>query len=675
MVKLNTKNINNHHKAGQSLIELIVAITIGGILLGVATVAVVLILRVNSDTRATQVAVSLAQEYLDNISALSESAWDNIYGLNKGSSYLYSIKNLYLSQISGGAWHTCGLKTDKTAYCWGSNGFGQLGDNSIIDKLTPVQVLGVGGAGNLANVSQITSGGNHTCAITANGSAYCWGYNGFGQLGDNSTINRYTPVQVKGVGGAGNLANVSQIASRDNNTCAITTDGSAYCWGYNGFGQLGDNSTINRYTPVQVKGVGGAGNLANVSQITTGINHTCAVKTDGLAYCWGFNGFGQLGDNSTVDKLTPVQVLNLVGISRIINVAGISYSCAITTSGSAYCWGSNAAGQLGDNSIIDKLTPVQVLGVGGVGNLANVSQISGGAFHTCAIITSGLAYCWGGNGNGQLGDGTTNGALTPVRILDVGGSSYINLNPTAFVKKIMTGSEGLSADGRSFTRYFFIENVNRTSCGVGDITSGSPLNCPINFPGGSNDIAEDPSTQKITINVEWQNNSSLSKTKYITRHRNLILNQSDWSGGPGQIYFSTTTFGAIVNNKFNSSNSMSYSNPGSLETSAPIGSSGELESSIFDSNSISAVNSIMWQGTLNNGNVKFQIASSNNSNGPWDYKGPDGTISTFYSAGSDIPNKINLAYHNNQRYFKYKVSILNNGSTPVVNDIIINWSP
>src|SRR3990167_7456569 len=530
MVKLNTKNINNHHKAGQSLIELIVAITIGGILLGVATVAVVLILRVNSDTRATQVAVSLAQEYLDNISALSESAWDNIYGLNKGSSYLYSIKNLYLSQISGGAWHTCGLKTDKTAYCWGSNGFGQLGDNSIIDKLTPVQVLGVGGAGNLANVSQITSGGNHTCAITANGSAYCWGYNGFGQLGDNSTINRYTPVQVKGVGGAGNLANVSQI--------------------------------------------------------TTGINHTCAVKTDGLAYCWGFNGFGQLGDNSTVDKLTPVQVLNLVGISRIINVAGISYSCAITTSGSAYCWGSNAAGQLGDNSIIDKLTPVQVLGVGGVGNLANVSQISGGAFHTCAIITSGLAYCWGGNGNGQLGDGTTNGALTPVRILDVGGSSYINLNPTAFVKKIMTGSEGLSADGRSFTRYFFIENVNRTSCGVGDITSGSPLNCPINFPGGSNDIAEDPSTQKITINVEWQNNSSLSKTKYITRHRNLILNQSDWSGGPGQIYFSTTTFGAIVNNKFNSSNSMSYSNPGSLETSAPIGSSGELESSIFDSNSI-----------------------------------------------------------------------------------------
>ena len=455
MVKLNTKNINNHHKAGQSLIELIVAITIGGILLGVATVAVVLILRVNSDTRATQVAVSLAQEYLDNISALSESAWDNIYGLNKGSSYLYSIKNLYLSQISGGAWHTCGLKTDKTAYCWGSNGFGQLGDNSIIDKLTPVQVLGVGG----------------------------------------------------------------------------------------------------------------------------------------------------------------------------------------------------------------------------VGNLANVSQISGGAFHTCAIITSGLAYCWGGNGNGQLGDGTTNGALTPVRILDVGGSSYINLNPTAFVKKIMTGSEGLSADGRSFTRYFFIENVNRTSCGVGDITSGSPLNCPINFPGGSNDIAEDPSTQKITINVEWQNNSSLSKTKYITRHRNLILNQSDWSGGPGQIYFSTTTFGAIVNNKFNSSNSMSYSNPGSLETSAPIGSSGELESSIFDSNSISAVNSIMWQGTLNNGNVKFQIASSNNSNGPWDYKGPDGTISTFYSAGSDIPNKINLAYHNNQRYFKYKVSILNNGSTPVVNDIIINWSP
>jgi len=329
--------------------------------------------------------------------------------------------------IATGGSHTCALKTDNSVVCWGNNGNGQLGDNSTTQRLTPVQVHGVNDSGYLTGVAQISAGGSHACVVKTDGTAYCWGYNGNGQLGDNTNTQRNTPVQVHGVNDSGYLTSVSQISVGGNNTCAVKTDGTAYCWGYNGNGQLGDNTNTQRNTPVQVHGVSNSGNLTDVSQITASTGRysydytTCAVKTDGTAYCWGNGTKGQLGDGTNRYMYTPVQVHGvsdsgyLTGVAQIS--AGESHICAVKTDGTAYCWGTNSYGERGDNTgygYID--VPAQVHGVNDSGYLTSVSQISDGSSHTCALKTDGSVVCWGKNDNGQIGDNTTTQRNVPTQV-------------------------------------------------------------------------------------------------------------------------------------------------------------------------------------------------------------------------------------------------------------------
>ncbi|MBL8765641.1 MAG: biotin transporter BioY, partial [Phycisphaerae bacterium] len=177
---------------------------------------------------------------------------------------------------------------------------------------------------------------------TTAGGAKCWGSNNYGQLGDNSTTNRRTPVDVTGL-----TSGVSSVGAGGYHTCAVTTAGGAKCWGYNGYGQLGDNSTTNRLTPVDVTGL-----TSGVSSVGVGAFHTCAVTAAGGAKCWGYNGYGQLGDNSTIDRQTPVDVTGLT--SGVSSVGAEYHTCAVTTAGGAKCWGSNNYGQLGDNSTTNR---------------------------------------------------------------------------------------------------------------------------------------------------------------------------------------------------------------------------------------------------------------------------------------------------------------------------------
>ncbi len=332
-----------------------------------------------------------------------------------GKGYLTNI-----SQVAAGGYHTCALKTNGTVYCWGYNYMGQLGDSTNVDRYTPVQVKGVDGKGYLTNISQINLGNEHTCALKTNGTVYCWGYNSLGQLGDNTDINRYTPVQVKGVGGEGYLTDITQISAGGYHACVLKTDGTIYCWGDNYNGQLGDNTNINRYTPVQVKGADGKGYLTNVIQVAAGRYYTCALKTDGTVYCWGLNDFGQLGDNANTNRYTPVQVKGVDGKDYLTNViqvaAGEYHTCALKTNGAVYCWGDNPFGQLGDNTNTNRYTPVQVKGVGGEGYLTDITQISAGYYHACVLKTDGTIYCWGDNDYGQLGDNTTTDRHTPVLV-------------------------------------------------------------------------------------------------------------------------------------------------------------------------------------------------------------------------------------------------------------------
>jgi alpha-tubulin suppressor-like RCC1 family protein len=203
------------------------------------------------------------------------------------------------------------------------------------------------------------------------------------------------------------------LTANGHHTCTLASDGSALCWGLNGTGQLGDGSTINRTTPVPVTGG------LTFASITGGGHHTCGLTSGGIAYCWGGNVFGALGDGSTTSRTAPVAVMGELRFTSLIG-GGFHHTCGLTTSGAAYCWGWNQDGQLGDGTTTNRTTPVAV--AGGL----TFASLEGGGHHTCGLTSGGAAYCWGTNVTGQLGDGTSVGRATPTAV--AGGITFTSLS-------------------------------------------------------------------------------------------------------------------------------------------------------------------------------------------------------------------------------------------------------
>ena len=208
--------------------------------------------------------------------------------------------------------------------------------------LTPTPTMPPGGN------RQIAAGAEHTCALTNSGGVKCWGRNNYGQLGDGTTTDRLTPADVSGL-----AEDVQSIEAGAEHTCALTASGGVMCWGRNDYGQLGDGTTTDRLTPVEVNGL-----AEDVQSIEAGAEYTCALTANGDTMCWGRNDYGQLGDGTTTDRLTPVEVSDLAVAVQAI-AAGPEHSCALT-SGDIRCWGGNGRGQLGDGTTTDRLTPVEV---------------------------------------------------------------------------------------------------------------------------------------------------------------------------------------------------------------------------------------------------------------------------------------------------------------------------
>lgn len=276
----------------------------------------------------------------------------------------------------GGGGHACALTQGGAVLCWGNNGLGQLGDGTTTDRSTPVQVAGL-----TSSVTAIATGYYDSCAV-ANGGVLCWGYNTFGKLGDGTTVNRSMPVQVSGLTGG-----ATAVAAGDNHSCAVVNK-RVQCWGYNGHGQLGNGTTTDSPTPVQVAGILTG---VDISAVACGSSHTCAIGSSGSLYCWGDNATGQLGDGTTTDRSSPVKVTGLpIGFLKTVS-AGNSHSCAVVNvnMGSAYCWGANGVGQLGNGTTTDSPTPVGPTGLG-----MNVSTMSSGIYDNCALL-SGAVWCWG----------------------------------------------------------------------------------------------------------------------------------------------------------------------------------------------------------------------------------------------------------------------------------------
>ncbi len=319
---------------------------------------------------------------------------ESVYRITIESSSDASLSNLQ-NRIAAGWSHTCALTATEGVKCWGANHRGQLGDGTGERQLEPVLVSGL-----ITGVEAIDSGVDHTCALLNSGAVKCWGWNSFGQVGDQTQINRSTPVSVFGLS-----SGVVAIATGGFHTCAIFESGGVGCWGFNDNGQLGDGTDIDRSTPVPVFGLS-----SGVVAITAGGYHTCALLSSGEVKCWGLNYQGQLGDGTNDPHLTPVTVSGMNSEVATITAGGF-HTCVLLNSGAAKCWGSNFDGQLGDGTDFDRSTPVAVDGLS-----SGVEAITLGAYHSCALIISGAVKCWGYNNTGQLGDGTEINRSTPVAV-------------------------------------------------------------------------------------------------------------------------------------------------------------------------------------------------------------------------------------------------------------------
>ncbi|WP_397608795.1 fibronectin type III domain-containing protein [Silanimonas sp.] len=307
-----------------------------------------------------------------------------------------------IEAIAAGDNHTCALTTSGQVRCWGEGN--QTGDGVSSDRLRPGLVKGLSG------VTAIAAGGQHTCALTSAGQVFCWGENGQGQLGNGTTTFSFGPVLVDG------LVGVTAIAAGAAHTCAVISGGNVRCWGGNANGQLGDGSTVARVAPVAVSG------LNAVAALAAGDAFTCARTTSGALRCWGLNQNGQLGDGTFTQRLTPVPVSGFVGAATAL-AAGGEHACAINAAREVLCWGLNAEGQLGLGNTTRFNEPVKVGPSSGGTAVVEVIAVAAGKDHTCVIgrlnvVGGKQPICWGRNHQGQLGNFSRNRSLTPDGIID-----------------------------------------------------------------------------------------------------------------------------------------------------------------------------------------------------------------------------------------------------------------
>jgi len=332
---------------------------------------------------------------------------------------------LTFRQIDRFGAHTCAVTPDDRAYCWGVNDQGQLGNGSTA-FWSPAPSLVSGGL----RFQHVSTGNSYSCGVTLNERVYCWGFNFHGELGDGTgspeNIRRLTPVLVTGG------RRFRQVRAGNDFTCALTTSNVAFCWGNNSAGQLGDGSRVTRYAPVPVKGG------HKWRQLNVGTDHTCGVTSADRAFCWGMNFWGQLGDGTQNVPGKPVPV---AGGHRFRQVsAGGAHSCGVTTSNRAYCWGRSEDGELGNGTgyppTFSIWSPVAVA------TSVRFDYVMAGDDHTCGVALSGRAFCWGRNSSGEVGNGTIGvRQLTPVRV--AGGLLFAQLRAGRWATVALT-AEGVA---------------------------------------------------------------------------------------------------------------------------------------------------------------------------------------------------------------------------------------
>lgn len=303
--------------------------------------------------------------------------------------------------------------TTPQVFTWGDNSVGELGDGTTASHSIPAPITALPAATRQVGLDM---DGSFDVAVNADGTVSAWGQNNQGQLGDGTTMNRLTPVQVSG------LTGISQVAVGLNYVLAVGSDGTVWAWGNNFSGQLGDGTTTSRSVPQRVPG------LTGITQVAAGELSAYALRSDGTVWDWGNNQDGELGNGTTTSSLVPEQQPSLTGITQI--TAGEASALALRSDGTLAAWGKNAFGGLGDGTTTERLSPVPVPFVQGV------TQVSTSTIHTLAIAgDNGQVWAWGDNGSGELGDGTMTAHPVPEQIGVTGATQvYAGRDDSAAVR-------------------------------------------------------------------------------------------------------------------------------------------------------------------------------------------------------------------------------------------------
>lgn len=361
------------------------------------------------------------------------------YGTDDVGDAVFAVNTPSSVPLVVGHWHTCAIVAD-LVWCWGLNNYGQLGDEYLADSSsTPTPIA------ELAGVVSLTSGTNHVCAVKNSGTVWCWGSNVFGQLGTGTNaLSAGTPILVDG------LVDVAAVSAGVDHTCALKQDGTAWCWGFNMYAQLGIGST-NGYIPTEVKNPTQVSSIKEVIELSAHGMYTCAIQKNQAVWCWGDNVVSSKDySQADVGGSTPV------AIGTLVDVVSLAGTCAIKEDGGVWCWNGSPislesaldGATYWDNAVPQSIPGLEnilaltsarlfalkkdgtvwcwecedVYAFGGQGKGASLTQIDGltsathiaaNGNHACTMLQTGEILCWGDNSYGQLGDGTTEPKSVP----------------------------------------------------------------------------------------------------------------------------------------------------------------------------------------------------------------------------------------------------------------------
>jgi len=327
------------------------------------------------------------------------------------STYVIRVTQKWVA-VSAGRAHTCGLTVDSLAYCWGEGSAGKLGSGRPLASTVPVLVLGLGDLRFIA----VSAGQESSCGIIREGAAFCWGSNDEGRLGNGDPFERSQFIPAAVSGPAFKALDVGRVV------CGVADGFTAQCWGGNADGQLGhfggQPPPLDQCLNNNPKGCSRTPRRVSPNDttpvfyesVTVGGHHSCGISQapdTRLAFCWGTGPFGALGSATTTASATPIRVAG--GLQFVAISGGGDHTCGITTASATYCWGLNADGELGNGTTSDSRTPAAT--AAGV-----FSSVTAGGRHSCALTAIGEAFCWGLGSSGQLGNGSADLKLLPVKV-------------------------------------------------------------------------------------------------------------------------------------------------------------------------------------------------------------------------------------------------------------------